>query len=118
MRSLGLAAVASLGVAVIVVLTRDPDEVWAVVVAIASVAAAAGLLATLLQLRGARHARRGPSAAQRATAGRRGLEVAAVVGLLLWLRAVDGLSLLTAAFIVGTFVVAEAVLSARPVSSR
>jgi hypothetical protein len=40
------------------------------------------------------------------------------VALLLWLRALDGLSLLTAAFIVATFLVAEVVLSARPHSSR
>jgi hypothetical protein len=46
------------------------------------------------------------------------MEIAAVVALLLWLRALDGLSVITAVFVVATFVVAELVLSARPHSSR
>jgi hypothetical protein len=42
----------------------------------------------------------------------------AIVAALLWLRAVDGLSLLTGLFVVAAFVGAELVLSARPQSSR
>lgn len=109
---------ACLALAIAVVLTRDPDEQWAVAVLILTLGAAAGGIATLLQLRaGTAPRRRGPQR-RPATAVRRGAEVGAIVALLLWLRAVDGLSLVTAAFVVATFVVAEALLSARPQSSR
>lgn len=49
-----------------------------------------------------------------APALRRGIEVTAVVGLMLLLRVVDGLTLLTGGFIFLGFVVAEIILSARP----
>ena len=49
-----------------------------------------------------------------APALRRGIEVTAVVGLLLLLRVVDGLTLITGGFIVLGFIVAEVILSARP----
>lgn len=49
-----------------------------------------------------------------APALRRGIEVTAVVGLLLLLRVVDGLTVITGGFIVLGFVIAEAILSARP----
>jgi hypothetical protein len=49
-----------------------------------------------------------------APALRRGIEVTAVVGLLLLLRVVDGLTLITGGFIVLGFLVAEVILSARP----
>jgi hypothetical protein len=45
---------------------------------------------------------------------RRGIEVTAVVGLLLLLRVVDGLTVITGGFIVLGFMVAEVILSARP----
>src|SRR5206468_1408779 len=44
----------------------------------------------------------------------RGIEVTAIVGLLLLLRVVDGLTVITGGFIVLGFVVAEVILSARP----
>jgi hypothetical protein len=56
--------------------------------------------------------RRGRRAA--APALRRGIEVTAIVGLLLLLRVVDGLTVITGGFIVLGFVVAEVILSARP----
>lgn len=56
--------------------------------------------------------RRGRRAA--APALRRGIEVTAIVGLLLLLRVVDGLTLITGGFIVLGFIVAEVILSARP----
>jgi len=49
-----------------------------------------------------------------APALRRGIEVTAIVGLLLLLRVVDGLTVITGGFIVIGFLVAEAILSARP----
>jgi hypothetical protein len=49
-----------------------------------------------------------------APALRRGIEVTAVVGLLLLLRVVDGLTVITGGFIVLGFVVAEVIVSARP----
>lgn len=49
-----------------------------------------------------------------APALRRGMEVTAIVGLLLLLRVVDGLTVITGGFIVLGFMVAEVILSARP----
>ena len=49
-----------------------------------------------------------------APALRRGIEVTAIVGLLLLLRVVDGLTVITGGFIVVGFMVAEVILSARP----
>jgi hypothetical protein len=102
----------------LVLLTRDPEEPWAVAVVILAAAGTAGGATTLVQLRRAGPGRRRASEGRTLTAARRGMEIAAAVALLLWLRALDGLSLLTAAFIVATFLVAEVVLSARPHSSR
>jgi hypothetical protein len=119
MRGLAILALGSLAVASAVVLTRDPEEAWAVAVVIAGAGLAAGALASLLQLRSPRAGtRRRSHASVRAVAVRRGMEVAAAVALLLWLRAVDGFSMVTAAFVVVTFVATELVLSARPASSR
>lgn len=118
MRALALGMLGSLVLAAAVVLTRDPDEPWAVALLIVALGAAAGALATLLLLRSGTAPRRRTAHRDPATAARRGAEIGAIVALLLWLRAVDGLSIITAAFVVATFVVAEAVLSARPHSSR
>lgn len=116
MRGLTLLAFASLLVAAVIVLTQDPEQAWAVAVLIVSLGVTAGALAIAVQLRSGRGARR--RAPARTIAVRRGVEIAAVVALLLWLRAIDGLSLLTAAFVVGAFFVAEAIVSAQPRSSR
>ncbi len=119
MGGLALIFIASLLVALAVVLTHDPEEAWAVSVAIVATGVAAGAAVTLLQLRktNARSGRRAPRL-RRDLALRRGAEVAVLVALLLWLRAVDGLSVVTAAFGVLAFVIAEMILSARPHSSR
>ena len=117
MRPAALIVIASVSVAAAVVLARDPDELWAIALLIGAVGGAVGGLAAMLQLRGAA-GRRGSRAARRVIAIRRAGLVAVAVGLLLWLRVVDGLSLTTASFVVGTFLVAELVLSARPASSR
>jgi cobalamin synthase len=121
-RAAAVIFVASLALAIATALARDPEEPWAVALFIVAIGAAAGAAATWLQLR--RPGRRGAGGRGRAgrvrggSAARRGAEVAAMVALLLWLRAVDGLSLITAAFVLAAFIVAELVLSARPHSSR
>jgi hypothetical protein len=117
-RGLGIFIVACLAAGTGVLITRDPEEPWAVAVVILAAAGAAGGAATLVQLRRTGGGRRRASDGRTAAAARRGIEIAGAVALLLWLRALDGLSLLTAAFVVATFVVAEVVLSARPQSSR
>jgi hypothetical protein len=119
LRALAFVAVGCALVAVGLVLTRDPEEAWAVALVIAALGVGAGAVATMLQLRAPRvGGRRRPSAVRRGVAARRGVGVALVVSLLLWLRAVDGLSLITAGFVVGAFLAAELVLSALPTSSR
>jgi len=116
-RPLSLVALVSIAVAVVVVLTRDPEEAWAVGAVILASAVAAGAIATVLQLRGPRGGRRRAGTGT-SVAARRGLEIGVIVALLLWLRAVDGLSILTGTFVVVSFAVAEAILSARPQASR
>jgi heme O synthase-like polyprenyltransferase len=100
-----------------VVLTRDPTEPLAVVAVVAGTAVAvAGLAAALglaLEERDAalhRPRRREP---QRGRALRRGLGLGLAVGALGFLRAVDGLTLVTGGFVVAGFALAELVLSAR-----
>lgn len=118
MRLVDIAFVACVLIAVAVVSTRDPDEPWAVAILILALAGVAASFATWLLMRGrATRGRRAPRVTS-AVASRRGLEVGAITALLLWLRAVDGLSFVTAAFVIGTFVAAELVLAARPNSSR
>ena|SRR5438128_1038779 len=117
MRGLSLLALASVLVVAAIVGTRDPDEPWAVAALIAALATLCGAFVTWLQMRRRPGRGRAPRV-PRAIAARRGLEVAVAVALLLWLRAVDGLSIITAAFVVGAFIVAEVIISARPASSR
>ena len=117
MQRVAIAFLACLALAVVVVLTQDPERAWAVALFILALGGAAASLVTLLQLRRAATRRRVPRTAA-LIAGRRGLEAGAAVAILLWLRAVDGLSLVTAAFVIVTFAVAELVLAARPISSR
>jgi cobalamin synthase len=117
MRGLAVVILVGLLAAAVTVFTRDPEDGWPIAIVIVALAASTGALAALLLGRPRARGRRaaGP---RRAVALRRGLEIAVVVGLLLWLRVVDGLSVITGSFVIGTFVVAEAVLSARPASSR
>jgi hypothetical protein len=93
-------------------LANDPDVPLAVGLVIAAVALSAGAIAALLLSVPA--AERGRRQRGVAPALRRGIEVTAVVGLLLLLRVVDGLTVITGGFIVIGFLVAELVLSARP----
>lgn len=95
--------------------TRDPDGPLSVGLVVGGAALAAGALAAAvfvgLGTRGAKRGARRDAAAARGL--RRGAMVGCAVGLLALLRVVDGLSVLTAIFVVAPFVVAEAVLSLR-----
>jgi hypothetical protein len=105
--------VASVLIAAGAMLTIDPDVPLAVGLVIAAVAVCAGAISAVLLLSIPTSERR---RSQRAVAPalRRGVEVTAIVGLLLVLRVVDGLTVITAGFIVLGFLVAEVILSARP----
>lgn len=96
------------------VATRDPDQLATVLAAITGVAVTAGSLVAAglvaIASRGRRGAARDRSILR---AVRRGTVVGAIVGLVALLRVIDGLTPLTAAFVVGAFVLAEIVLSAR-----
>lgn len=97
-------------------LASDPDVPLAVGIVIAAVAVCAGAVAAGLLLSvstSGRGRRRGAIA----PALRRGTLVTAVVGLLLLLRVVDGLTVVTGGFVVLGFVVAEIILSTRPRAS-
>jgi Zn-dependent protease len=85
----------------------------AVGLVIASVAVCTGALASALLL-SVPAFERGRHTRPVVPALRRGIEVTAVVGLLLLLRVVDGLTVITGGFIVIGFLVAEIILSARP----
>ena len=112
MRSLAVLAVVALATSVAIVLTRDPEETASVAAFIASTSVAVAALAAVGLSRRAPGRRRAPRA--RLVAARRAVEIGAVVGALLLLRVVDGLSVVTALFVVAAFGAAEAVLVARP----
>ena len=100
-------------IAIGAILFIDPDVPLAVGLVIAAIAvcsgAAVAALLVSLPLGEPRRSRRAV-----APALRRGIEVTAIVGLLLLLRVVDGLTVITGGFIVLGFMVAEVILSARP----
>ena len=112
-----LLVVVSLAIAIAVVLLADPEQPWAVAVLVASLGVAVGAGAFGWQLRSPRGRRREPRP-RVSDVLRRAAGVGAIAALLLWLRAVDGLSVLTAAFVIGSFVLAELILTTRPQSSR
>jgi hypothetical protein len=116
-RGSAVLVVLSLVIAVADVLLADPEQPWAVAVLIVSLGVAVGAGAFAWQLRSPTGRRRGPRP-RRADVLRRAAGIGAIAALLLWLRAVDGLSILTAAFVIGSFVLAELVLTTRPQSSR
>lgn len=91
----------------------DPDVALAIGLVIAAIAVFSGAtvaaLLVSLPLGEPRRSRRVV-----APALRRGIEVTAIVGLILLLRVVDGLTVITGGFIVLGFMVAEVILSARP----
>ncbi|HSW95313.1 MAG TPA: hypothetical protein VLI88_04035 [Patescibacteria group bacterium] len=97
------------------VATRDPDSPQSVGLVVIGSSLAVAALASLAFVSVAtwgtkRGARRGLAVARGL---RRGVMVGCVIGLAALLRVVDGLTPLTAAFVVVPFVVAEVVLSTR-----
>ena len=107
---------AALLAAIAIVLLVDPERPWAVAALVISVGIAVGAGAVAWQRRAPPGRRRPRPTGTRAL--RRGIEIGLAATLLLWLRAIDGLSIITAAFVIGTIFVGEAVLSARPQSQR
>ena len=99
---------------IFLILTRDPTDplaVAAVVVASAvALACAVALVGVAVEERDARVASPRRRRPDRARAVRRGIEVGAIVAALGFLRAVDGLSVITGGFVVAGFVLAELVL--------
>ena len=97
------------------VATRDPDGPLSVGLVVGAVAVLVGALAAALFVGlGARGARRGKRREVVIVRGlRRGAMVGSAIGLIALLRALDGLTPLTAAFVIAPFIVAEAILSTR-----
>ena len=97
------------------VATRDPDGPLSVGLVVGGGSILAGALAAALLVGlGARGAKRGKRREVAAARGlRRGAMVGSAIGLVALLRVLDGLTPLTAVFVIAPFVVAEAVLSAR-----
>lgn len=103
-------AVLSLGAIAALVVTQEPTPAGVLgVIAAASVATAA--LAALILLRYAAVGRSVRARISRFAALRRGIELGAIVGLIATLRLIDGLTPLTALFVVLSFAIAEYVLS-------
>ena len=115
MRSALLAtAAAAAAVTVFVVATRDPDRLSTILVAIAGAAVATGALVAAALVAVASRRRRGRVRdIEVVRAIRRGAVAGSIVGLIALLRVIDGLTPLTAAFVVGAFAIAEIVLSTR-----
>lgn len=107
-----MVAAGSAVVAVAAIFGLDPDVPLAVGLVIAATSVCAGATAATLLLSLPAAGRRRQRAA--APALRRGIEITGIVGLLLLLRVVDGLTPITAGFIIVGFLVAEVILSARP----
>lgn len=115
--NLALLTIAAIGAAVVAftIATRDPDGITSVLLVVGGAAVAVGALAALAFVAtGTRTVKRGATHDAAVARGlRRGVMVGSVVALITLLRAIDGLTPLTAAFVVAPFVVAEAVLSVR-----
>src|SRR5205085_6344988 len=100
MRSLALLELGSLLVVAAVIGTRDPEEPLSVAALVLALGVAAGALAAMFLSRTRRRAGRRLAGMRRGMALRRGAEFGAVVALLFWLRIVDGLSIITASFVI------------------
>jgi len=115
--ALTAAALGGAAIVVLTVVTRDVDDrgALALVVAGATLTSAglAGLGAIFLEERAAAGATPRRRPAHRGRAARRGIGLGLVVGAFALLRAVDGLSVITATFVLAGFVLAELVLSSR-----
>lgn len=117
-RALEVAALAGVALAVATVALRDPGEPYAVPMLAAALGLAAGAGSARLLLGRAPAGRALRARAGRARALRRGTWAGAAVAILIALRAVDGLTLLTAIFVVLAFGLAEVALTARTPAVR
>lgn len=111
----GVAAAAA-GAIAFTIVTRDPEDARSVALVVVAFTVLVAALATRLQAGPA--PRRGRSRAIGPVALRRGVLAGLVAGGLAFLRVIDGLTPLTATFVLLAFVGAEYVLSARRVRSR
>ena len=95
--------------------TRDPDGPLSVGLVVAGAGITIGaLIAAVLVATGTRRLRRGKRRELAIATGlRRGAMAGSSLGLIALLRVLDGLTLLTAIFVIVPFVVAEVVLSTR-----
>ena len=95
--------------------TRDPDGPLSVGLVVAGAGIAIGaLIAAVLVSAGTRRLRRGKKRELAIATGlRRGAMAGSSLGLIALLRVLDGLTPLTAIFVIVPFVVAEVVLSTR-----
>lgn len=109
-------AVLSVGAIVALVVTQEPTPAGVIAV-IAAASVAAATLAALVLLRYAAAGRSIRARISRFAALRRGIEVGAIIGLIATLRVIDGLTPLTALFVVLSFAIAEYVLSSPSRSS-
>lgn len=103
-------AVISLGAIAAIVITQEPTPAGVVAV-IAAASVAAATLTALVLLRYAPVGRSVRARVARFAALRRGIGLGAIVGLIATLRIIDGLTPLTALFVVLSFAIAEYVLS-------
>ena len=117
-RGLELAALGALAVAVLTVTLRDPGHPLAVATLVAAVAVGVGALSARVLLAVARAGRSARARGERSRALRRGAALGAIAGLLVALRAIDGLTPITAGFVVLAFALAEVALTARTPSVR
>jgi len=112
-----LLAIAAAGIAIVAftVASRDPDTPLSVGLVVAGSAVAIGALAALALVAVA--TRRTKRGSRRVVAVARGLRRGAMLGsaaaLLALLRILDGLTPLTAIFVIAPFIVAEVVLTTR-----
>lgn len=117
-RALTLAALAGLVLLVGTVALRDPDQPYAIPAFVIGVGLVVGALASRVMLALGRSGRSARAARDRTRALRRGVGLGAIVAILVALRAIDGLSPLTAGFVVLAFALAEVALTARTPSVR
>ncbi len=117
-RGLEATALAGLAMAALTLALRDPGEPFAVAMFVVAVGVAVSAAVARLLLARAGGGRSAKARLQRRQALRRGAGVGAAVAILLALRAIDGLNLFTAGFVLLAFALAEVALTTRTPSVR
>ena len=112
-RGLEATALAGLAAAVLTLALRDPGEPLAVPMFVVAAGVAVAAAAARLLLAGAGSGRSAKVRLQRRQALRRGGGIGAAAAILLALRAIDGLNLFTAGFVLLAFALAEVALNTR-----